>query len=138
MLELSSFKGRDPLWDAGLCRHHLGILVSITDWFICQLGMDSPLEGKLLFFIEKGEVGVSSSFPDLLPRGSWKSSGPRHCFYAVGYKTDFLTIAAVSLVQGNISGVGFGYRISENSAEPCGRWGPGSGWFETSAQNSSG
>lgn len=73
MLELSSFKGRDPLWGAGLCRHHLGILVSITtDWFICQLGMDSPLEGKLPFFIEKGEVGVSSSFPDLLPRGSWK------------------------------------------------------------------
>lgn len=36
--------------------------------------MDSPLESKLPFFIEKGEAGVSSSFPDLLllPRGSWK------------------------------------------------------------------
>lgn len=35
--------------------------------------MDSPLERKLPFFIEKGEAEVSSSFLDLLlPRGSWK------------------------------------------------------------------
>lgn len=105
--------------------------------------MDSPLESKLQFFIEKGEAEASSSFLDLLllPRGSWKRLDG-DTFYAVGYKTGFLTIADViadvSLLQGSILAVWFGYRISENRAESCGRCGPWSGWFETSAQNTSG